>query len=302
MTARQRLRKLVNGARVFLFLYLCSPSVILASVDICQDPAAYSHLAVGFDSFGESTLDNDFGLLDRENFNFDLLLQSPGEKFLYGAGHRYSIFDFEPERPETNGHLHTFFLPLHRLTGDDRQNFRLSIAPALSGSSNVGPELDDYADDAFQILAALIWGKQLSTQVSLRYGICGDHRFGHYKIYPVLGAHWQPHPDWQIQLGFPTSQIAYQLSAQSTASIRISPDGNEWYVRDRSFSSPSRFISESYVLLWAFDWQLHDSFALTLSIGRQFHNRMEIIHFDQSRVRLSGDPVTRVGAELEWRF
>ena len=287
---------------VFLFLYLGCLSDILASADVCQDPAANSHLSVGFDNFGKSSLDNAFGLLARDNLHFDLLLKSASEKFLYGAGHRYSIFDFEPERPETNGHLHTFFLPLHKLTGDDRRNFRISIAPAVSASSNIMQDLEEFADDAFQVLAALIWGRQLSDRLSLRYGICGDHRFGNYQVYPSLGAHWQPHPDWQIQLGFPTTQVAYRLSAQATSSIRIGPDGNEWYVRNRSRTRHSQFVSESYMLLWAFDWQMQDSFALTFSVGRQLHNQIEITQFDQSRVRLSGDPVTRFGAALEWRF
>lgn len=297
-----QLRKSVNGARVFLFLYLCSPSVILASVDICQDPAAYSHLSFGFDNFGESSLDNGFGLLDRNNLYFDLLIKSPSEKFLYGVGHRYSIIDFEPERPETNGHLHTFFLPLHRLTQDDRHSFRASIAPALSASSNVMGNADEYADDAFQVLAALIWGRQLSERVSLRYGICGDHRFGNFQVYPSLGVHWQPHPDWKVLLGFPTSQLSYQLSVQATSIIRISPDGNEWYVRNRSLKNHSKFIDKSYALLWEFDWQMRESFVISFSVGRQFHNRIELTLFDQSRVRLSSHPVTRVGAALELRF
>ena len=295
-------RKRIPGIPVFLCLYLCSPSVILASVDVCQDPAAYSHLSVGFDNFGESSLDNQFGLLDRDNFNFDLLFKSPSQKFLYGAGHRYSIFDFEPERPETNGHLHTFILPLHRLTQDDRRSFRASIAAALSASSNVMGNADEYADDAFQVLAALIWGRQLSARLTLRYGICGDHRFGIFQVYPALSAHWQPHPDWKVQLGFPTSQLSYQWSAQATSSIRISPDGNEWYVRNRSLTSHSRIIDKSYALLCEFDWQMRDSLVVSFSVGRQFHNRIELTLFDQSRVRLSSHPVTRVGAALEWRF
>ena len=60
----------------------------------------------------------------------------------------------------------------------------------------------------------------------------------------------------------------------------------------------SQFIYQAY----AFDWALYESFAIAGSIGRQFHNRFEMTSLDQSRVRLSGDPVTRVGAALEWRF
>ena len=113
---------------------------------------------------------------------------------------------------------------------------------------------------------------------------------------------WQFHPDWNLQLGFPNSKLSYQISAPLSSTLRIGPDGNEWFVLDKSLTISSQFVYEAYTLEWAFDWQLHDDFTITASIGRQFHNRFEMTLLDQSRVRLSGDPVTRVGAALEWRF
>ena len=292
----------VRRCLVCICLCLTGVAEVLASVDICQDPATYSHLSLAFARHGDSTFDNAPGAVDQENNNFDLLFKSAGDKLLFGAGHRYTIFDFEPLQPETNGHLHTFFLQLHKLIENDDHSFRFSIAPALSVSSNVGNRLDKYKDDAFQLLAALIWGRRLSDRVSLRYGICGDHRFGEYQIYPLLSMQWQPHPDWNVQLGFPTSQLSYQVSARLTSTIGIKPDGNEWYVLDEARASRSQFVYESYALEWAFDWELRDSFVITASVGRQIHNQFEMTLIDKSRVRLTGDPVTRVGAALEWRF
>ena len=188
------------------------------------------------------------------------------------------------------------------LTENDRYSFRLSVAPAISLSSNVGDSLAEYKDDAFQLLAALIWDRRLSDRASLQYGICGDHRFGDYQIYPSLSVHWQFHPDWNVRLGFPTSQLSYQLSDTLSSMIRIAPDGNEWFVLDKTLTRNSQFNYEAYALEWSFDWKLEESLIITGSIGRQFHNRFEITLLDQSRVRLTGDPVTRVGAAPEWRF
>jgi hypothetical protein len=292
---------LVRGTLAFVCLCFTSLSDVLASVDICQDPGTYSKLSIDLVRYSDSTFDNGAGAVGQKNNNFDLMFKTDDEHLLFGAGHRYSIFDVDPLQPETNGHLHTFFLPLHKLTGNDRNSFRASIAPALSASSNVFDKRK-ITNDAVQLLAALVWGRRLSDRMSLRYGMCGDHRFGDYQIYPVISAQWQPHPDWNIQLGFPTSWLSYQISARSSSMIRIKPDGNEWYVLDRNLVNHSQFVYESYALEWTFDWELRESFTIMASVGRQIHNRFEMTLLDQSRVRLSSDAVTRLGAALEWRF
>ena len=84
--------------------------------------------------------------------------------------------------------------------------------------------------------------------------------------------------------------------------IRIAPDGNEWFVLDRNLENHSQFVYEAYALEWIFEWALNESFAITASVGRQIDNRFEMTLLDRSRVRLSSDPATRVGAALEWRF
>jgi hypothetical protein len=285
-----------------LCLCLAFLSNVWASAGVCDDPGRYSHLSLGLNNHSDATIDQGPASVGLQNRNIDLQFKATGDKLLFGIGHRYSIFDVEPLQPATNGHLHTYFLPLHKLTGNDDRSIRFSIAPALSLSSNVGDRLNEYKDDAFQLLAALIWGKRLSDRASLRYGICGDHRFGGYQIYPMLSVQWQFHPDWNVQLGFPTSQLSYQVSAKLSSTMRIAPDGNEWLVLDRSLTIKSQFVYEAYAIEWLFNWQLNESFAISASVGRQFHNRFEMTLLDQSRVRLSGDPVTRVGAALEWRF
>jgi len=297
----ESLSYLVRGTLAFVCLCFTSLSDVLASVDICQDPTTYSKLSVAFTNHSDSTFDNGAGTVGQENNNFDLMFTTDDDDLLFGAGHRYSIFDVDPLQPETNGHVHTFFLPLHKLTGNDDRNFRASIAPALSASSNVFDNRK-ITSDAVQLLAALVWGRRLSDRMSLRYGICGDHRFGDYQIYPLISVQWQLHPDWNVQLGFPASQLTYQISKRFRSMIRITPDGNEWYVLDKSLVNHSQFIYESYALEWTFDWELRESLMITASVGRQLHNRFEMTLLDQSRVRLSSDSVSRVGAALEWRF
>ena len=67
MTSLRTNPKCIGGVAVSLFLCLTCPADLLASVDICQDPEVDSLLSVAFDSFNETTLDNDSRTLDREH-------------------------------------------------------------------------------------------------------------------------------------------------------------------------------------------------------------------------------------------
>ena len=269
-----------------------------ASVDVCQEPPTYSHLSVGYYNHEKSSIGNTLTETNPENYDFDLLFKS--SKWVFGAGNRYTKLN--ENGLQTNGHLHTFFLPVHRLSQNDRRSFRASIAPALSATSNVVRRTGEYTADAFQFLAALVWGRQLSDRLDLRYGICGDHRFGSYRIYPVIAVDWRPHPDWTVELGFPTSQLSYRVLTGLTSLLRIAPDGNEWYVKDNDLEKQSQLVYEAYTIEWAFNWQAHKDLLLTASVGRQFHIRYEATLLDGSRVRRSSDSGTRVGVALSWRF
>ncbi|MCH7508857.1 MAG: hypothetical protein IIB68_03330 [Proteobacteria bacterium] len=285
-----------------LFLYLFCIQDSLARVDICRTPIAYSYLSMEISSHNKSAFERNLGETEQENFNLDLIIRSEDNSLLFGVGYRYSFFNIDMFDPQTNGYLHTFFLPLHRISQNDVRSFRFSIAPALSASSNVMKNPGRYTVDAFQLLAALVWDWRLSDRVSLQYGLCGDHRFGNYRIYPLIGVHWQLHPVWTIELGYPTSQLRYQFSAGSTSSLQITPDGNEWYVLDKNLAQHSQFVYQSYALEWSFDWQLGAKLTLTTSVGRQLHNHYEMTLRDGSRVRLAGESATRFAARLRWRF
>jgi hypothetical protein len=50
------------------------------------------------------------------------------------------------------------------------------------------------------------------------------------------------------------------------------------------------------MLEWAFNWQAHKHSMFTAGVGRQFHNRYEMMLLDESRVRLRSDSVARIGA------
>ncbi len=293
----QSVRGYLSGVCLYLF---CFPNS-LAGVDICQDPVDFSYFSIGYFADEKSSIEGGLGEVNQENYVFDLLFKLKN-KWSLGAGHRYTILNVEPLELQTNGHLHTFFVPVHRQSQSDRNSFRFSIAPAVSASSNVMKDPSEYNADATQLLAALVWGRQLSDPMNLRYGVCGDHRFGSYKIYPLVSVDWQPHADWTIELGFPNSRLSYQVSENLSTSLGFAPDGNEWYVTDKSVETQSQLVYETYRLAWAFDWQATKHITMTASVARFFHNRYELTLADESRVGFSSDAFTRIGAALGWRF
>ncbi len=293
--------RLVRSWPVCVGLYLSCVSNSLASVDICQEPSAESLMSIGYRKHDRSSFVRGPGETRQINYDFDLQFDLDS-KWIIGAGHRYTILNVDGLELQTNGHLHTFFLPAHWLSQGERKGFRVSIAPALSASSNVMKDPGEYTSDTLQILAALVWSRQISDQLGFRYGICGDHRFGRYRVYPTVSVDWQLHPDWVFELGYPASQLNYRVSKNLSSSLRIAPDGNEWYVSDKTLEKKSKLSYEAYVLELAFDWKAHRQLTLTANVGYQFNNRYTLTLADDSRERLSSESVTRIGVALAWHF
>lgn len=288
--------------RTFLIsVSLLSPclSDAATSAEICHDPGSESRLAIAYYDHEQSRLGTSGGTSDLENFSTDLLYNTTS-RWAYGFGHRTTVLNVEGLDLQTNGYLHTLFFPVHKLSKSDDGTFRFSIAPALSGSSNVIKDPGEYSADALQLLAALIWERPLNERWSFSFGICGDHRFGDYQVYPVVGASWQPHPSWNLEIGFPRSQLAIQVSNSVAAVIRIEPNGNEWYVKDNSLQKDSQLLYEAYVLEWELTWRTREHLMLSASIGREFDRHYDLTLLDESVVRLPADAATRIGVAFAW--
>jgi len=246
-------------------------------------------------------LEGSVGETNPEMYSSDFLF-TPNGTWNFGVGYRNTVLHVERLALQTNGYLYTLFFPVHRLRRSGDQGLRLSIAPALSTSSNVFSDTSEYSSDAVQLLAAAVWKRRISDRADLHYGVCGDHRFGAYQIYPVITSTWRVHPDWTIEVGFPVSQITHRFSKNLTSLLRVAPNGNEWFVKDKSLTKHSQLVYEAYVLEWAFIWRARKNLALTASVGRDFRRRYEMTLLDETRVRLSADAANRVGINLGWYF
>ncbi|HZD52268.1 MAG TPA: hypothetical protein VE175_04425, partial [Woeseiaceae bacterium] len=186
-------------------------AVTRARVAVCEDPGEDSYAAVTFIDHEHSSLHDRPGSTNQQNQDFDFLVASASGRFAWGFGHRYLIFDFADIDPQTNGHLHTSFVPLHWRFGAHSE-LRFSTAIALSASSNVIGHPQEYESETSQLMAALVATRGHSDTLTFRYGICGDHRFGEYAIYPTLGIAWRFSPGWLLDLGFPYSLVRYDAT------------------------------------------------------------------------------------------
>jgi hypothetical protein len=269
--------------------------------EVCQALKPESRLSIAYYDHEKTALGAGGATSEPENFSTDLLYNTRGD-WSFGFGHRTTVLNVDGLDLQTNGYLHTFFLPVHRVSESDDKTFRFSVAPALSGSSNVTKDPDEYSADALQLLAALVWEGPLRDRWALSYGICGDHRFGDYQIYPAVSATWQLNPDWSLEFGFPRSQLSFQVSDTFATVLRIEPIGNEWYVKDDSLQKDSQLLYEAYILEWAFRWRAHRHFMVSASVGREFDRRYELTLLDDSIVGLTGDASTRIGLGLAWIF
>ncbi|MDH3748345.1 MAG: hypothetical protein OER97_09070 [Gammaproteobacteria bacterium] len=282
---------------------LCLPCISNGanSVDICRESVDESYLSIAYYDSEEASFESNLGETNRENYSADLRL-TLNNNWVIGGGLRSTVLNVDRLALQTNGYLHSIFLPLHRVSRSENTSFRFSIAPTLSASSNITKNPSEYTSDALQLLATLVWRRQISDRVDLRYGICGDHRFGEYRVYPIFSVNWQPHTSWLIELGLPSSQLNYQVTKSLASIVRIAPNGNEWQVKDKSLEKHSQLIYEAYIVEWLFNWRVYEHFMLTASVGREFHGRYEMTLLNENRVRLESDPATQIGVAMAWFF
>ena len=232
-------RWMVWVSQIGVIIVIFAPATSLASVEVCSQPPVSSRLALGYYEYDKSGIDGVEGEIQRKNHNVDIHYKLD-ETWSFGTSYRYTILDVDPLELQTNGHLHTASFPVHRQSRSDGKGFRLSIAPSLSASSNVMKDPSQYGGDTFQILVALVWNKELSGGATLRYGVCGDHRFGEYAVYPSISFDWRPHPKLVVEVGFPTTRLTWRATPEFNFSLRVAPDGNEWHVKNKALDKESQ--------------------------------------------------------------
>ena len=290
-----------RSCRSCLSVLLLGPAIAWPNADVCDQPGEHSRVSAAYYRQDVSPLDANAGDFGREDQQASLQLRL-NDTWSLGLAHRYVILDVEPLELQTNGHLHILSFPVHWQSGPDGNGFRFSIAPTLSASSNVMKDPGEFSSDTIQLLAAMVWSRDLSNGTTLRYGVCADHRFGEYAIYPSITLAWRPRPHWLIELGLPVTRLSYRLTPELTTTLQIAPDGNEWHVKSRDLQKQSQLVYDTLQARWALDWQASERIGLSVEIARLFRSRYDVVLVDDTRIELGLDTATRIGAAVDWRF
>ena len=279
-------------------LLAAPPAQGAGSYDVCREPAPESAFRAGYRLYDDVGLAG--GDLGRDNWAADLVFRN-GDEWLIGGSYRGTLLDESEIGFDTNGYLHSFYFELHRLrTGDER--VRWAIAPALSGSSNVTKDPDEYDGEAWQLLFAAVWEWPANDTLSYRAGLCADHRFGRYRAYPVVAVAWRPHRDWLIEAGFPDTRVSFRPGSPLHGALAVYPNGNEWYVKDQSLEHASMFEYRAWAADLSFTWRATPGVSLTLVGGVDFDAEYRGELDDGTRPTLDAGSVARAGIEFEWTF
>ena len=194
-------------------------------------------------------------------------LGEPGG-FALGYSHQYDSLDIDLAEDEvlSNGHHHTIAIPVHwhrRL--DDGDEVSLSLAPALSVSSNVLKDLDLADSDAVQL-----WGSALyrisGAHVDWLLGLNHDYRFGEGKVYPVVGGEWANEAT-TVRITYPDITANWQFSERWSLDASVLPDGNLWRVWDRDREIDSDFEREAWRAELALIYGLPRGWSFGLTAG-----------------------------------
>jgi hypothetical protein len=280
-------------------LLLAAPCVHGASsLDVCSEPAPERAFRAAYQLYDDASVSG--ADLARDNWAVDAMFRA-GDDWLMGGAYRGTLIDESEAGFRTNGYLHSFYFALHRLRTGDRR-LRWAIAPALSGSSNVTKDSDEYDGEAWQFNFAAVWEWPANDALSYRAGLCADHRFGRYRAYPVLALSLKPHPDWLLEAGFPDTQIHYRPGAVLGAALAIYPNGNEWYVKDDTLEYASMFEYRAWAVDLSLHWRVSEAIALAfiagMDVDAEYRGELE----DGSRPALDAGTVGRAGIEFAWVF
>ena len=199
---------------------------------------------------------------------------------------QYTIFDFDNTlMPMTNGHLHTWDFPVSMRNKGSDYVLSYHLAPAISFSSNVlrDPRLADR--EGFQLGTGIVYKKDLGLENAWLLGFRSDHRFGHYRGYPVIGFCWRPSRNWQLQLALPDFSIRKSFSNGIHLKLFAEPDGNQWHVFSKDKTTDSDFTYDAIVTGLSVEWHVNASIKLGLDAEKHSRRRFDFVLDDGSVVK-----------------
>lgn len=302
--SRRRCSRLITP---FLFISLL---VLAAQVDadFCASPGQKPsvRLAASFDNDASFKAPHS-AELEAARFNLSVLftqsiLQMDGYDSIAGVVHNYSTLSAEGINPaaQTNGDLHTLALPWYWSKKTDQIERRFGLAAAISTSSNGLKNPDELNHQALQLWLSWEDRRPINKDWDWLLGICGDHRFGKHRFYPLVGVVRKIGAAGMLRLAFPDLHFSWPLTDQLRFDLRVEPMGNKWSVYDDSLERESSFLWRSWSASAEFNWRLFDEFGVFLRAGQRFEQELKFKLADDSRLKSRLDDTFYWSLGLVW--
>ena len=276
-------------------MLLCGNQLAFATPFCAPQLAQGQYLGITVMEIDEADFDRHGGAVEISRDQLDArLVHSSGNidwQMTVDFQHQYTDFTIAgvTPGPQTNGDMHTTSLPVHWQNRATDRNRRLSVAPVLATSSN-GLENPDELDENFLQLW-LSWEDQYRWRGDSYWliGLCGDHRFDHFRITPVLGIAGEWAAQNQYRLAFPDSYVSWVFSRGFSSFLRIGPAGGEWRILDDDLDRQSDFRWQAWQAEAEVRWQFGSRWRAALSLGRVFDQQLRFDRVDNSRLSTDAD-------------
>jgi hypothetical protein len=219
-----------------------------------------------------------------------------------GVVHKYDILSDHGLTPDarTNGHLHTLALPWQWTRKSSQLSRRFGVAAAVSTSSNGLKNPHKLDHQALQLWLSWEDSRRINGDWDWVMGVCGDHRFGTFRIYPVAGIERKLAGAARLRLAYPDLRLHWPVNSRLLLDLRIEPVGNEWSVYDNDLEKGSRFLWNSWSASAKLTWHLLDGFSVTIDAGRHYDQELEFELNDGSRLRADLDSSVYWSVGLIW--
>jgi hypothetical protein len=264
---------------------LISPS-LLSTTNYCGINTAQHFIRAKIVKLGQAQLDTpapaQVEITTREFDAARVLVREQRHTRSIGFNFQYTTVNLESIDAMTNGHLHSWDFPFEgRLHKSDSELF-YNIVPALSVSSNALKDPQLIGSDSLQLYTGLVYKKNISIENAWLLGFRSDHRFGSYKVYPVVGFCMQPASDWELQLALPDFSITKGFKGGFSLKLFAEPTGNQWHVFSKDTKRESNFTYEAITTGLTALWRISDSMNVSLGIENQTNRRLSFVLDDNT--------------------
>lgn len=277
---------------------------MLASRQYCDISLDQKIMGLSHGTTKKSNLNTGLGSavgITTSELNFDWIMSNePEHSQSIGLNTLYTIINFDRINPMTNGHLHTWGLPIAGSYTTNETEVFYDVTPGISVSSNAlkNPELIN--SESLQLTTSLIVQKKHNENLTWIYGFMSDYRFGDYQLYPLAGVCLEPAQGWLLQLAVPDFSIQKKFSSLFNLTFYISPEGNKWHVFSKDLQSNSELTYNSIITGITAHWSVTPSIELNLDLVKQSKKVFNLVSDDNQLI--SADADSSMELKLSGRF